>query len=269
MDLQAGFMPLQCVRWAEASQGLVKESVVIKSQHRVWALILLVAGVLSGCAHGPIQRKDGSQSQRGFVIENLAKSDVDQVTEISQREVLRHLRVLTEKLYRRNPAEFRKAGLPSVEVATEQLFANLAVWPTSPLRQSDWERDFRSAFREDFAGDRVHAYMSAMLAMIMTAYEHKQTFYLTDQLDAQKLYNSARNIETAVWKLSNARTPDGVRPILLTNSMEGEIPNLSFEREFGKLIAAQDLLALVIEDSSNRVISRTMQNMASFVFLPL
>ena len=107
---------------------------MVKARQRVWVLVL-VAGLLTGCANGPIQRKDGRQSQRGFVIENLAKSDVDQMTEIHQREVLRHLRVLTEKLYRRNPAEFRKAGLPSVEVATEQLFMNLAIWPTSPLRQ--------------------------------------------------------------------------------------------------------------------------------------
>lgn len=241
---------------------------MLDSRHRVWVFVLL-AGLLAGCANGPIQRKDGRQSQRSFAIENLAKSDVDQVTEIHQREVLRHLRVLTEKLYRRNPAEFRKAGLPSAEVATEQLFANLTVWATSPLRRSDWERDFRMAFREDFAGDRVHAYMSAMLAMVMTAYDHKQAFFITDQLDAQRLYNSARNIETALWKLSNARALDGLTPILLTNSMDGEIQNLSFEREFGKLIAAQDLLALVIEDSSNRVISRTVQNMASFAFLPL
>lgn len=241
---------------------------MVKSHHGVWALVL-ATGLLAGCANGPIQRKDGSLSQRGFIIENLAKSDVDQVAEITQREALRHLRVLTEKLYRRNPAEFRKAGLPSVEVATEQLFANLATWPTSALRRSDWERDFRAAFREDFAGDRVHAYMSAMLAMVMTAYDHKQAFYITDQLDAQKLYNSARNIETALWKLSNARAVEGGAPILLTNSMDSEIQNLSYEREFGKLIAAQDLLALVVEDSSNRVISRTVQNMASFVFLPL
>ena len=241
---------------------------MVQSHQGIWTLVL-AAGLLAGCANGPIQRKDGGQSQRGFAIENLAKSDVDQVTEITQREALRHLRVLTEKLYRRNPAEFRKAGLPSVEVATEQLFANLSVWPTSALRKSDWERDFRAAFREDFAGDRVHAYMSAMLAMVMTAYDHKQAFYITDQLDAQKLYNSARNIETALWKLSNARAADGVTPVLLTNSMDGEVQNLSYEREFGKLIAAQDLLALVVEDSSNRVISRTVQNMASFVFLPL
>jgi hypothetical protein len=229
----------------------------------------LMAAVLVGCVGSPIQRKDGVQTQRTFTLEALAKSDVDQVSETAQREALRHLRVLTEKLYRRNPAEFRKAGHASVEAATESLFAHLAVWTESPLKGSDWERDFRAAFREDFIGDRVHAYMSAMLAMVMTAYEHKQQFFITDKLDAQKLYNSARNIEIAVWKLSNARLIDAPTTILLTNSMDTEGQNLSYEREFGKLIAVQDVLALVIEDSNNRMITRVVQNAASFVFLPL
>jgi hypothetical protein len=51
--------------------------------------------------------------------------------------------------------------------------------------------------------------------------------------------------------------------------MEGEVQNLAFEREFGKLIAQQDLLALLIEDRSNRSISRVFQNAASFAFLPI
>lgn len=233
---------------------------------------VVAAGVLlaslTGCMATPIQHKDGAQTQRGFVIESLAKSDVDQVCEISQREALAGLRRLTEKLYRRNPAEFRKAGHATPEAATASLFGALDTWPTSPLRSSDWDHDFREAFRTDYPGDRVAAYMSAMLAMVMTAYDHKQAFYITDLLTAQKLYNSARNIEIAVWKLSNARTPEGTL-ILLTNSMEAELQNLSFEREFGKLIAAQDVLALVIEDSTNRTISRVVQNAASFVFLPL
>jgi hypothetical protein len=51
--------------------------------------------------------------------------------------------------------------------------------------------------------------------------------------------------------------------------MDGEVANLSFEREFGKLIAQQDLLALILEDRSNRSISRVFQNAAAFAFLPL
>lgn len=235
---------------------------------KFWVLALATV-VLVGCAGDPIQRKNGTQTQRVFTFDALAKSDVDQISEITQREALQQLRVLTEKLYRRNPAEFRKAGHASAEAATEFLFANLAIWAESPLKGSDWERDFRAAFREDFTGDRVHAYMSAMLAMVMTAYEHKQQFFITDKLVAQKLYNSARNIEIAVWKLSNARLADAPTPLLLTNSMDAGGQNLSYEREFGKLIGIQDVLALIIEDSSNRTITRVVQNAASFVFLPL
>ena len=109
--------------------------------------------------------------------------------------------------------------------------------------------------------------MSALTTMLMASYNHKTEFFLPDELSAQKLYNSARNIEAAVWKLSNAKLGSG--RFLISNSMDGDVQNLSFEREFGKLIAQQDLLALLIEDKSNRSISRVFQNAASFVFLPI
>lgn len=235
---------------------------------------LLRAGVLltlllAGCTAQPIVHKDGNtRSQRGFAVSNLVKGDTDMVAEIAQRESLRTVRVLTEKLYRRNPAEFRKTGLESAEAATAQLFAELDRWEASALRKSNWEQDFRAAFSADFAGDRVYAYMSATVAMLMASYEHKRAFFLTDSLDAQKLYNSARNIEVALWKLSSATHDNGSR-VLLTNSQANEPANLSFEREFGKLIAQQDMIALVIEDSSNRGINRALQNVASFVFFPI
>jgi hypothetical protein len=110
--------------------------------------------------------------------------------------------------------------------------------------------------------------MGALTAMILASYNHKTSFFLVDELSAQKLYNSARNIEAAVWKLSTARHPGGEKT-LVSNSIEGDLQNLSFEREFGKLIAIQDLMALLIEDKSNRAISRVLQNVASFVFLPI
>jgi hypothetical protein len=44
---------------------------------------------------------------------------------------------------------------------------------------------------------------------------------------------------------------------------------LSFEREFGKLIAQQDTLARIIAEKSNRTIVRAVQSVASVVFLPI
>ena len=51
--------------------------------------------------------------------------------------------------------------------------------------------------------------------------------------------------------------------------MTSGAPNLSFEREIGKLIAYQDTLALVMAQRTNRTIRRISQGLATAVFLPL
>ncbi len=224
--------------------------------------------LLGGCAGQDIQRKDGSKSTREFSMGNLAKSDVDVASELTQREALKSLKLLTEKLYKRNPQEYRKAGMESVEMASARLFDELPKWPDSHLAKLNWEESFKLTFLEGYSGDRVYAFMSALTSMVMASYNHKSRFYVTDELSAQKLYNSARNIEIAVWKLSSAKLPSGAK-YLVSNTLEGEVPNLSFEREFGKLIANQDLLALLIEDRGNRTITRTLQGAASLIFLPI
>lgn len=230
--------------------------------------LLMTLLTLTGCAGQEIQRKDGSKSAQEFSISKLAKSDIDSVTEFSQQEAVKSLKLLTEKLYKRNPREFRKGGHESAEAATAKLFESLANWKESPLGRSNWEDDFKAVFRDDFNGDRVQTFMGALTAMILASYNHKTTFFVVDELSAQKLYNSARNIEAAMWKLSTAKQSTGEK-VLVSNSIEGDLQNLSFEREFGKLIAHQDLMALLIEDKSNRTISRVLQNVASFVFLPI
>lgn len=224
--------------------------------------------LLAGCTGNAIQRKDGQRSSRPFVINNLAKTDVDMVSELTQREVLSGLRRLTVKLYRRNPQEYRKAGFDSAERAAGHIFKHLPRWRESGLDRVDWAESLRLAFTEGYAGDRVHAYMLSLTVMTMAAYDHRTEFYLTDELSAQSLYNSARNLETAIWKLSQARMADGT-PFILSNGTDEGGQNLSFEREFGKLIAEQDLLALIVEDKNNRAINRVIQNVASFVLLPV
>jgi hypothetical protein len=230
------------------------------------ALLLLIA--LTGCASQEIQHKDGLASARSFSPANLAKIDGDMMAEINQREMLKTLKLLTGKLYRRNPQEFRKAGQESAESASALIFEQVPKWAESPLTQPNWEENFKLAFLDGYSGDRIHAFMGALTSMLMASYNYKTEFFLTDSLSAQKLYNSARNIEVAAWKLSNAKLPNGAK-VLLSNSIEGDLSNLSFEREFGKLIAQQDLMALIIEDQSNRSITRVIQNVATFVFLPI
>ncbi len=81
------------------------------------------------------------------------------------------------------------------------------------------------------------------------------------------MYNLARNIEIAAWKLSNARDENGAL-YLLTNEINDKDKNLSFEREFGKMIGRTDLFAISLAEKSQRIISRVMQNLATALFLP-
>jgi len=230
---------------------------------------LLTAALLAACSSPPIQRKDGSSSVRSFSIKELAKGDVDTVIEIHQQEIIASLKTLTLKLYRRNPNEWRKSGHASADEAAAALFRPLEHWPLHPRKDLPWETALLEPWRADFSGDRVKALMDGLLVMHMAAFNHQTEFYLLTEVDAQKLYNAARNTEAVVWKLSNARTPQG-ELILLSNSIDaGGVPNLSFEREFGKLIGIQDTLAKIVEDKSNRAIRFGTVNLAKMVFLPI
>ena len=230
---------------------------------------LLIVALLSACSGQPIQRKDGSSSVRSFSVKDLAKGDVDNVVEIHQKEIISILKTLTLKLYRRNPNEWRKSGFASAEAATADLFKSVPDWQASPDKNLVWESSLRDLWLEDFAGDRVKTLMSGLLVMHMAAFNHQTEFYLLTEMDAQKLYNAARNTEAVVWKLSNAKNLRG-ETILLSNGLDGNgVANLSFEREFGKLIGVQDALAKVIEDKNNRAIRFGVVNLASMIFLPI
>ncbi|MFN3544964.1 MAG: hypothetical protein ACK4UX_08960 [Thiobacillus sp.] len=233
------------------------------------AALLLSAALLAACSSPPIERRDGSSSARSFSVKHLAKSDIDTVVEIHQQEILATLKTLAAKLYRRNPREWRNAGHASAEAATDALFAPLGNWQNAALKNLPWETALLDPWRADFAGDRVKALIDGLVVMHMAAFEHRTEFYLLTEIDAQKLYNAARNTEAVVWKLSNARNARG-EPVLLSNSMDpGGVANLSFEREFGKLIGLQDTLAKIIEDKSNRVIRFGVVNVATMAFLPI
>ena len=103
--------------------------------------------------------------------------------------------------------------------------------------------------------------------MLLKAHGNKKDFYLTDSLDPQNIYNAARNIEIAAWKLSTSRDAYG-NLYLLTNEINSTDRNLSFEREFGKMIGRTDLYAISLAEKSQRLISRIMQSIATAAFLP-
>lgn len=232
-------------------------------------LIIAMISALAACADAPIQRKDGSYSKREFSVARMAKGDIDEVVEAHQRAMLASLKALALKFYKRNPREYRKDGHATPEAAVARLFEPLTNWEQATERLLDWESRLRDAWRADYAGDRVAALMQGLVRMGMASYGDRTEFYMLSQVDPQKFYNSARNIEAVAWKVANARDSAG-ELVLVSNSMvPGQDQNLSFEREFGKLIATQDTLAMIIEDKSSRVIRTGVVNVASMLFLPI
>jgi hypothetical protein len=221
--------------------------------------------VLAACANqGTVPAKATS----GFSASQLAKTDIDRVAEAHQREIFSNLRLLAEKLYRRNPRELKKSGQTNIAAGLARIFEGRHAWKFPELQGKRGAPAIHLAFQEDYRGDRVLAFMAGLGGMIQTAFQDKTEFFLLDDLDPQSLYNAARNVEIAVWKLSNDRTPQK-EPYLLSNEGAGPVPNLSFEREFGKVIGSLDVLSKIIADKTDRTVVRVIQSLATAVFLPI
>lgn len=203
-------------------------------------------------------------------LPQLVKTDVDRMADVCRKEVFSELRFLAEKLYRRNPGEWKKSGAASLEAALDHLMDPRLAWRYAELGDHAGIDAMQLALREDFQGDRVLALMGGLGGMLHASFNEKTAFFMLDDLDPQKLYNSARNVEILVWRLSNARHADG-RLFLLSNEPAGaDAPaNLSFEREFGKMIGQLDMLALILADKMNRTLVKVVQSVATAIFLPV
>jgi hypothetical protein len=230
-------------------------------------LISLLLLALASCG-APARKTDGTRLSSSFSVTSLAKTDIDMVAEVHFQATFAHLRVLMEKLYRRNPREWRKTGQASGDAIVALVFDTRHDWRFKELDDKKGAEAITLAFREDYQGDRVLAYIAGLATMTLAAYNDKSEFFVLDDLSPQKLYNSARNFEIAAWKLANARDPRG-ELYLLSNETDGAVKNLSFEREFGKIIAQQDMLAQIIAEKTNRTVVRVIQSMAMAVFLPI
>ena len=199
--------------------------------------------------------------------QELAQSDVNRMATLAMQGNIESLLRIADKLYRRNPAEWRNTGLPTRDAALARLRGAIdsgARWP-----ELGEKRDIAAlslALGPDFAGDRVAAFTYASADMLLAAHGGSRNFYLTDSLDAQHLYNAARNIEIAVWMLSNRRNADG-QPLLLADEISGRDRNLSFEREFGKVIARLDLLSAVLTEKYRRAVITYAQSLVGGMFL--
>ena len=226
-------------------------------------IVFLSIFLLNGCVS---KRTADGQTETRFEPRYFAKTEIDRVVDASRAEVMEGLRRMADKLYRRNPVEWKKGGQPSREAAMARLFSGRVDFPELGGRSEGAAALY--AFSPDYTGDRVLAVMAGLIGMVDAAFEHKDDFYVLDDLDEQKLYNCARNIEIALWKMSSTKNVAG-EPLLLSNELDPNHPNLSFEREFGRVIGLLDLLSKIVADKHGRTITRITQSIATAVFLPV
>lgn len=237
---------------------------------KTFLLIICCSLFLTACNHNPSPKKIAAANLDDAVVTRLAKSDIDEVIEIHQQHLMRDLKQLMVKLYRRNPSGRYDKDKRSIEESVDLIFSKPYYVGFQEWKKHKGSELIRIAFSEDYKGsDRVLPFILGLRRMLMASYGNQIEFYITTtSLDEQKLYNSARNIEIAAWLLAEKRDANG-RLFIMSDSVEKEIRNLSYQRLIGRMIATQDNLATIISHKEGRLIKTVVVKAASMVFLPI
>ena len=210
---------------------------------------------------------NGCTSATDFHLKNLAKTDVNLISEIHINQVADLLKTLTRKLYRMNSMELGKTPGATIDSQVTRIFQCPPVQTDSTLENKEGTDAILLGFEPGYEGDRVFAMMYGLYTMLHASYSKKCDLFLLDFLDAQSLYNSARNIKILVWRLKARHLQNGDL-FLVTKVCDGPIENLSFERIFGKLISLQNTMALIVATRTGRLITDAV-HMTGMVFLPI
>jgi hypothetical protein len=206
-----------------------------------WLLPTLLIAICAGCKPTPPVNGHVVPEAK-LTTGQTVQSDPNRMANLEIRDNLDALYLLMDKLYKRNPSEWKKSGVKSREDVEAQV--RRAIDTHKPLPGLD-VRDTKAmelAMDPHFKGDRVSTLIYGLGDMLITAHGGKRTLYLIDGLDAQRVYNAARNVEIAMWLLAQRKDSRG-QPLLLSNSLNDPSPNLSFERLFGGMIGRTDLVA--------------------------
>jgi hypothetical protein len=228
--------------------------------------------IVSACANNPPSSSKGKpmpERAEKSSANQFMKTDFDRMADVELAENTLSLKTLMLKLYKRNPKELAKSTTDSADKMVAWVFDGELQhhWQFKELDNKQSTEAIYLSFNPDFQGDRVLAFVVGLQTMLEQAHGSKKEFYLTDSIHPQSLYNVARNVEIAAWKLSTSRKPNG-ELYLLSNELNAQERNLTFEREFGKIIGRTDLFAYMLAEKSQRFISRITQSIATMAFLP-
>jgi len=234
----------------------------MKFQHTI---IFLIALILCACNTNTIKSHKTQYDKSS--INQFGKTDFDRMADLEIRENIESLKTLALKFYKRNPNQLKKSTTDDAEKMVNWIFSGDHEDNFESLQNKKDTEALNFVFDDSFEGDRVLALIIGLKTMMLQAHGNKIDFYMFDSLNPQNIYTVARNIEVVVWKLSSKKDLNG-NPFLITNTLTESESNLSFEREFGKMIGRTDYFAFTISEKTERTITRAVQSVSTRIFLP-
>lgn len=224
-------------------------------------LIVALLTMLIGCIPGQTRYQDIGSGGGEFDVKMLAKSDMSRVAELGQREVLKSLRKMMVHLYNANPKQLNRGRSEgetkyTVQSSVKRIFGQQMRWNFPEFGGVRGNQILHLTFDKDYKGDRVLAFTAALVSMTMRSYNGTTQLYMLDQLDPQKIYNSARNFEVALKMVD-------IYPYL-KQSGSRHITTM-----IGRATANQDLIAVLVADHLNRQITSVAQSVVTTLLLPI
>jgi hypothetical protein len=240
---------------------------VFATRRRPLLLALIFMLFASGCSQQ--QGRDIAKQFGDSKPDELFQTSVDRMATLGMHDNLQSLYLLMNKLYLRNPNQWRQSGYLDAVTAAREI--REAIENRQPLPALGERRDLAAlsySLSPEFRGDRVGAFIYAIGSMLITAHGGRTQFYVTDSIDPQFVNNAARNIEKATWLLSQRQNANG-ELLLFSNEISEEGSNVSFAVEFGKIVARLDLLTQILDERYRRIGLNYAQSLLLINFLPV
>ena len=196
-------------------------------------------------------------------LKNLAKTNIDIISDIHIRELESHMQKLSLELYEKNANQLGKTPNLSLEKRLSQIINH----PTDVFyREADYQQGTEAielAFNSGYQGDRVFVLLLGINSMLRHSYNNLEELFMLDTLDPQKLYDSARNLERVAWRLRN----ENLRKKSLITLGPTDEAN-SIENTLIRMASIQDVMAEIIASKNQRMISTAVQN-ATTILIPI
>ena len=225
-----------------------------RTMKKIIAIICLVPVIAMTCACGGIKQP----------FKNLAKTNIDMVSDIHILALRTHMQELSLALYKNNVNQLGKVPNLSLENRISQIIDHST---DIHYREADYLQSTEAielAFAPDYRGDRVFVLLLGINSMLKYSYNNLEELFMFDDLDPQRLYDSARNLERVAWRLRN-EIAQGRTLIALEPTGERS----SIEDTLIRMASIQDMMAEIIASKTQRMVSTAVQNTATTMLIPI